>query len=101
MENLINALGHVSAVIGSSVGLSVITQVVKKIPFIPINKGQKVRIHAFVGVMSAVGSVALGVADTGTFDPTSAQQLLVTVVNFGTIWLTAVATYGTFLKKKE
>jgi hypothetical protein len=78
-------MGTLIQVIGGGVGTWVLTEVVKFVPKIPINVGQKARIRSVAGILSAIAVVLMGFAND-SLKPNDLQGALLAIL----------ATAGTF-----
>lgn len=71
---------------GSAAGVFLFTAAAKRISFIPISEGQTLRIRTLAGVLSAVASVVLAVADGKLDGPVLQSSFIVVVQAASILW---------------
>jgi hypothetical protein len=69
--------------VGGSAGLYLVTELVKRIPQIPIGTGMPTALRATVTVLSAGVTLFSQYASTGTIVPTDAQNFLMMLLQTG------------------
>jgi hypothetical protein len=73
-------LSFILQIVGGAAGLYGLTELVKFLPFIPINDGQKTKIRAWLGVSAASVSFVLALLNPDV-DPSTLQGLLMTLIS--------------------
>lgn len=89
---LLSGLSTLSELVGSGVGVWLVTELVKKAPQIPINEGNKTALRATAGACSALGVVLLGFANSN-LQPQDLQTAIQALIGVGIAWATAHATH--------
>jgi len=97
--DIVHALKVTGEFFASGVGVFALTHVAKKISFIPLQEGQKTKLRATAGVLSAVGAVLVSMAN-GNVGAENLQALIMAVLGCAFAWLTAHTTHKTFISKK-
>ena len=74
-----------STIVSGSIGVWLSTELVKKIPAIPVNDGQKVRIRATALALSAIVTAVVAWTND-SLRPENVQDVMVAVVAALTMW---------------
>lgn len=74
-----------TTIVSGSVGVWLSTELVKKIPAIPVSDGQKVRIRAVALALSAIATAVIAWTND-SLRPENVQDVLVAVVAALTMW---------------
>jgi hypothetical protein len=82
----------------SGIGVFVLTHVAKKLSFIPLAEGQTVKLRAFAGILSALGTVGVSMAN-GNVGVENLQAFVVAVSGFAFSWLTSHTVHKTLTAK--
>lgn len=95
---VVSALSTASEVIGSGLGVWVITEIVKKSKSIPwVNSGDTSTLRSLAAALSAISVVVLGFSDNN-LQPQDLQTMLQALLAVGVTWVTAHATHKAISK---
>ena len=94
-----NVLTVVSEFFVSGVGVFVLTHAAKKISFIPLQEGQRVKIRAVAGILSALGAGLVSFSN-GVVGTEDLQAVVTAIVGCGFAWLTSHAAHKVLTAKQ-